>query len=82
MRPTTRLPYALSLRLTDRQYRHLVAQATLQEIGLSEVARAALDAHIDAQPDLEGDVAMSYTTLLASIELDQAEEQLRDAGLT
>ena len=82
MRPTTRLPFALSLRLTDRQYRHLVAQATLKEIGLSEVAREALDAHIDAQPDLEGDVAMSYTTLLASIELDQAEEQLREAGLT
>lgn len=82
MRPTSRLPFALSLRLTDRQYRHLVAQATLKGLGLSEVAREALDRDIDSQPDPEGDVEMSYPALLASIDLDSAAEQLREAGLT
>lgn len=75
------LHHAVSLRLTERQYRHVVAQATLQEVTLSEAIRRDLDASIERQPDLEGDVSMSYASLLQAVELEAAVEQLREAGL-
>lgn len=81
MRPTSRLPYALSLRLTELQYRHLVAQATLHGIGVSEAARAAIDRAIEEAPDLEGDVEMTYASLLLALDLESSAEQLREAGL-
>ena len=76
-----RLNHAVNSRLSERQYRHIVAQATLREIPLSEALRQALDRDIASQPDLEGDVAMSYAALLSGVDLDAAVKQLREAGL-
>ena len=81
MTTSVRVPYALNFRLNERQYRHLIAQATLAELSLSEAMRQALDRDIAAQPDLEGDVAMSYRTLLQTVELDAAVQQLQEHGL-
>ena len=67
-----RLHHAVLLRLTERQYRHVIAQATLQEIPISEAVRRDLDAAIERQPDLEGDVQMSYADLLQAVELETA----------
>lgn len=75
------LTRALNVRLTERQYRHVVAQATLAEVGLSESLRRALDRDLEAQPALEGDVAMSYDALLAGVDVEAALAQLREAGL-
>jgi hypothetical protein len=75
------LHHALNTRLSERQYRHIVAQATLAEVPLSEALRQALDRDIEAQPDLQGDVTMSYSALLDGVELEAALRQLREAGL-
>ena len=88
MPASDRLNHALSLRLSERQYRHLVAQATIHGVPLSEAARQALDRDIEAQPDVPiegnapGDSGVPYATLLQGLELERAEEQLREAGLT
>ena len=79
--PRGPLHHATNFRMSERHYRHLVTQATLAEIPISEAIRQALDRDIAAQPDLEGDVSMSYDALLQAVELERAVAQLREAGL-
>lgn len=74
-------PYALSLRISTAQYRHLVIEADRQGVSMAAATRQILDAAIDGKPrvtDEDGDDFTSYRTLL-SVLSDDALEQLADS---
>lgn len=80
--PRSATNHALSLRLTDEQWKHLALQARLHGVTLSEAARRALERDIEAQPDLgHGDgspgSSMAYRTMLA-LTLPEVESRIRE----
>jgi len=86
-RSTTKLPAngsrALSVRIPDEQWHHLVAQAHLRGVSIAEAARQAFERDLDAQPDLGHEdgspgSSMSYRSMLGAVDFAQLEELQAD----
>lgn len=73
-------PHMFNVRLSTTQCRHLALKARSCDMTLSEVVRDMIERDIDATPRLEGDLDVSYRSLLGVVEdghLEAIAEELR-----